>query len=156
MRLSIELRLDYVFLAFRVRAGEVENALRGMRGLNIRGLNVTMPHKSEVIKYLDEVDPTAKLLDSVNTILNGEGKLSGFSTDGIGALEALRKNKVKLKGKKMLLLGGGGAAKAIAFAAAKEVEELVVLNRTPEKTKSLSEALNRTYQQKHLGQIPFS
>jgi shikimate dehydrogenase len=140
-----ELGLDYVFLAFRVRVGEVENALGGVRGLNIRGLNVTMPHKSEVIKYLDEVDSTAKLLNSVNTILNREGKLSGFSTDGVGALEALRKNKVKLRGKKMLLLGGGGAAKAIAFAAAKEVGELVVLNRTPERTKLLSETLNKAF-----------
>ena len=135
-------------MAFRVRAGELENAVRGMRALDIRGLNVTMPHKGEVSKYLDEVDSTAKLLGSVNTIRNDHGRLSGFSVDGIGALQALQKNGVSLNGKKLLLLGGGGAARAIAFAVAKEVDELVVLNRTPAKTKKLAEVLNRTLKKK--------
>jgi shikimate dehydrogenase len=143
-----QLGLDCVFLAFRVRAGELENAVRGMRALDIRGLNVTMPHKGEVSKYLDEVDSTAKLLGSVNTIRNDHGRLSGFSVDGIGALQALQKNGVSLNGKKLLLLGGGGAARALAFAVAKEVDELVVLNRTPAKTKKLAEVLNRTLKKK--------
>jgi shikimate dehydrogenase len=143
-----QLGLDCVFLAFRVRADEVENAVRGMRALDIRGLNVTMPHKGEVSTYLDEVDSTAKLLGSVNTIRNDHDRLSGFSVDGIGALQALKKNGVSLNGKKLLLLGGGGAARAIAFAVAKEVDELVVLNRTPAKTKKLAEVLNRTLKKK--------
>jgi shikimate dehydrogenase len=146
-----QLSLDYVYLAFRVKSVEVENAIKGLRAFGIRGVNVTMPHKSEVIKYLDEVDPTAKFLDSVNTILNVKGKLSGYSTDGQGAMEALRKNNVKLHGKKMLLLGGGGAAKAIAYAASKEVETLTVLNRTPEKAKALANVLNVEFDKKIAG-----
>ena len=142
------LKLDYVFLAFKVTTAEVENAMRGMRGLGIHGLNVTMPHKNAVIAYLDEVDSTAKFLGSVNTILNDNGKLLGFSTDGIGALNALRENGVNLSGKKVLLLGGGGAAKAIAFALAKEVNELSILNRTPEKTKALTDALSGKFGEK--------
>jgi shikimate dehydrogenase len=142
------LKLDYVFLAFKVTTAEVENAMRGMRGLGIHGLNVTMPHKNAVIAYLDEVDSTAKFLGSVNTILNDNGKLLGFSTDGIGALNALRENGVNLSGKKVLLLGGGGAAKAIAFALAKEVNELSILNRTPEKTKALTDALSGKFGKK--------
>jgi len=105
------LKLDFVFLAFRVKAADLENAIRGMRSLGIHGLNVTMPHKSTVISYLDQVDSTVKFLGSANTILNTDGKLSGFSTDGVGALNALQENGVGLSEKKVLLLGAGGATK---------------------------------------------
>ena len=145
------LRLDYVFLAFRVKAAEVENAVRGMRALGIHGLNVTMPHKNAVIAYLDEVNETARRLGSVNTILNHNGRLRGFSTDGTGALQALRQNGVELGGKKVLLLGAGGAAKAGAFALAGEAAEVVVLNRTPEKAKDLAEALSQKLGKKVVG-----
>jgi shikimate dehydrogenase len=146
------LKLDFVFLAFNVKAAELENAMRGMQGLGIHGLNVTMPHKNTVIAYLDEVDSTVKFLGSANTILNKDGKLYGFNTDGTGALKALRENGVeKLSEQKVLLLGGGGAAKAIAFSLAKEVGELVVLNRAAEKAKRLAEALGRTLNKKVVG-----
>jgi shikimate dehydrogenase len=145
------LKLDFVYLAFRVKAAELEDAMRGMRGLGVRGLNVTMPHKTAVTKYLDKVDPTVDFLGSVNTVFNdGEG-LSGFNTDGVGALQALRDNGVDLKGKKLLLLGAGGAAKAIAYALAKEVEELCILNRAAEKAKVLAEALSREFGRKVVG-----
>ncbi len=139
------LGLDFVFLAFKVKAANLENAVRGIRGLGIHGLNVTMPHKSAVIGYLDKVDPAVKFLGSANTILNKDGKLSGFNTDGVGALKALRKNGVDLSEKKVLLLGAGGAAKAIAFALAEEIGELVVLNRAAEKAKELAEALGQMF-----------
>jgi shikimate dehydrogenase len=138
-----ELKLDCIFLAFKVKTGEAENAIRGMRGIGICGLNVTMPHKEAVIAYLDEVDSTAKFLKSVNTVLNDNGKLIGFSTDGYGALNALKENGVTFNGKKVLLLGGGGAAKAIAFALAKLVDELIILNRSPEKIKPLTKTMNQ-------------
>ena len=150
------LKLDFVFLAFRVKAAALEDAMRGMRGLGIRGLNVTMPHKNAVIKYLDEVDPTVKFLGSANTILNDDGRLLGFNTDGVGALKALRENGVNLDGKKLLLLGAGGAAKAIAFSLAKEVGELVILNRASEKAKELAEALSASIWQKGRGRNPFA
>jgi shikimate dehydrogenase len=145
------LKLDFIFLAFRVKAADLENAVRGMRGLGIHGLNVTMPHKSTVISFLDEVDPTVKFLGSANTILNKDGKLSCFNTDGVGALKALRENGTELSEKKVLLLGAGGAAKAIAFALAEEVEELAVLNRAAEKAKELAEALGRMFNKKVVG-----
>ena len=103
------LRLDCVFLAFRVKPAEVENAIDGMRALGIQGLNVTMPHKHAVINFLDEVDQAAKIIGSVNTIHNKDGKLFGYNTDGVGALKALEENGVEPKGKKVLLLGAGGA-----------------------------------------------
>jgi shikimate dehydrogenase len=145
------LKLDFVFLAFRVKAADLENAVRGMRGLGIHGLNVTMPHKSTVIGYLDEVDSTVKFLGSANTVLNKDGVLSGFNTDGVGALKALRENGVALSEKKVLLLGAGGAAKAIAFSLAEEVGELAILNRAAEKAKKLAEALGRIFNKKIVG-----
>jgi shikimate dehydrogenase len=145
------LKLDFVFLAFRVKPAELEDAVRGMRGLGIHGLNVTMPHKKAVTAFLDEMDPTAKFLCAVNTILNDNGRLRGFNTDGVGALNALQEDGIALSGKKVLLLGAGGAAKAIAFQLAKEVDELVLLNRTPEKATELAESLNQALGKEVMG-----
>ena len=145
------LKLDFVFLAFRVKAADLENAMQGMRSLGIHGLNVTMPHKSTVITCLDEVDSTVKFLGSANTLLNREGKLSGFNTDGVGALKALRENGAEPSEKNVLLLGAGGAAKAIAFALAQEVAELAILNRAAGKAKKLAEVLGHMFNRKVVG-----
>jgi shikimate dehydrogenase len=138
-------KLDCVFLAFKVKSAEVGNAMNGMRALGIQGLNVTMPHKNAVISFLDEVDQTAKFLNAVNTIKNTNGKLYGFNTDGVGALAALRENGVEPKGKKVLLLGAGGAARAIAFALAKEADELSILNRTLKSAAELADLLKQEF-----------
>jgi shikimate dehydrogenase len=110
-----------------------------------------MPHKNTVIAHLDEMDPAVKFLGSANTILNKDGTLSGFNTDGIGAFKALQENSIEVSEEKVLLLGAGGAAKAIAFALAEEVGELVVLNRAAEKAKKLAEALRRISNKKVVG-----
>ena len=135
------LRLDYVFLAFRVTPDEIEKALQGVRALGIRGLNVTMPHKHAVTEFIDEADATVKFLRSANTILNQRGRLRGFNTDGIGAAKALKNSGIDLAGKKVLLLGAGGAAKAIAFTLAKEVDEICILNRDGMKARELANLL---------------
>jgi len=135
------LKLDFVFLAFRVTSDELENAVRGACALGIRGLNVTMPHKNSVTEFLDEADPAVKFLGAANTILNQSGRLKGFNTDGVGALKALKQNGVNLAGKKVLLLGAGGAAKAIAFSLAKEVDELCILNRDAVQARELASVL---------------
>jgi len=140
-----ELGLNLVYVAFTVTRNELKDAISGARSLGLRGLNVTMPHKNAVITYLNETDSTAKVIGAVNTILNNQGKLIGYNTDGVGALRALKENGISPDGKKMLLLGAGGAAKAIAFQAAQEVEELVILNRTSEKAEKLAEVLRREF-----------
>ncbi|MEM2937205.1 MAG: shikimate dehydrogenase [Candidatus Bathyarchaeia archaeon] len=145
------LKLNFVYVAFRVKKEELEEAVHGVRSLNIHGLNVTMPHKSAIIKYLDEIEPTARAVGSVNTVLNADGKLIGFNTDGVGALNALKKNQIELNGKKLLVLGAGGAAKAIAFHLAPEVEELRILNRTGEKARQLASFLQEKFNKKILG-----
>ncbi len=135
------LKLDFVFLAFRVAPDQLEHAVKGVRSLNIRGLNVTMPHKNAVTEFLDEADAAVRFLRAANTVLNQAGKLRGFNTDGVGALRALKNNGVSLTGKKVLLLGAGGAAKAIAFCLAREAEELCILNRDAGKARELAEVL---------------
>jgi shikimate dehydrogenase len=142
------LNLDFVYLAFRVRREELREAIIGAISLDFLGLNVTMPHKNAVMRYLDEIDSTARSIGAVNTILNDEGRLMGYNTDGIGALKALEENGITPNGKKLLLLGAGGAGKAIAFHAAREVEELVILNRTPQKAKKLAEVLRKEFNKK--------
>src|SRR4030065_758674 len=118
------LKLDFVFVAFKVAPDELEKAVRGACALGIRGLNVTMPHKNSVTEFLDEADPAVKFLGAANAILNQGGRLRGFNTDGVGALNALRCNDVNLAGKKVRLLGAGGAAKAIGFSLSTKAEEV--------------------------------
>ncbi len=135
------LNLSAVFLAFRVLPDHLENAMRGARALGIRGLNVTMPLKNSVTMFLDDADASVRFLHAANTVLNQDGRLRGFNTDGVGAIRALKKNGVELQGKKVLLLGAGGAAKAIAFSLAREVEELCILNRDGAKARDLASLL---------------
>ena len=143
-----ELNLDFVYVAFRVKKNELREAILGAGSLGVHGLNVTMPHKNAVMKYLDEIDPTARSIGAVNTILNDKGRLIGYNTDGAGALKALKENDVRLDGKKLLLLGVGGAGRAIAFHAAQEVGELKILNRTTQKAKELAEVLRKKFGKK--------
>jgi shikimate dehydrogenase len=139
------LGLDYAFLAFRVASNEVANAIAGMRALGIVGLNVTMPHKAAVIKFLDQIDDNSKFLNAINTIHNKNGKLLGLNTDGFGALKALKENGANPKGKRVLLLGSGGAARAIAYTLVQETDELVVLNRTVSEAKELANLLKKIF-----------
>ena len=146
-----KLGLNLVYVAFTVTRNELKDAISGARSLGMRGLNVTMPHKNAVMSYLDETDSTAKAIGAVNTILNEQGKLIGFNTDGNGAMIALKENGISAEEKKMLIVGAGGAAKAIAFQAAQEVEELVILNRTSEKAEKLAELLCKKFGKKVKG-----
>jgi shikimate dehydrogenase len=135
------LGLDYVYVVFRVTRSNLEGAIRGMRGLRLHGLNVTMPHKIDVIQYLDDIDETARKMGSVNTILNREGTLIGYTTDGLGALGALRYNGVSPAGKKIVVLGAGGASRSVSFTLAELSKELIVLNRTVERAERLVDDL---------------
>jgi len=107
---------DMVYTAFHVKKGDLERALEGVRALGIRGLSVTIPHKVDIIPFLDEIDPDAMSTGSVNTVVNSSGILTGYSTDGPGAVRALQSSKVSLGAKNILVLGSGGAARAISFA----------------------------------------
>jgi shikimate dehydrogenase len=106
--------LNYIYLTFEVE--DIEGAMRGIRALtSIRGVSVTIPHKVAVLPYLDHIDPTARRIGAVNTIVAGEGVLTGYNTDASGALQALRAAGSLPEEGRVLLLGSGGAARAIAF-----------------------------------------
>ena len=143
-----ELGLNLVYMAFTVTTKELKTAIMGARSLGLTGLNVTMPHKNAVMNYIDEVDATVKGIGAVNTILSNHGKLIGYNTDGNGAMIALQENGVDPEGKRLVLLGAGGAAKAIAYHAALDVDELVILNRSPERAMKLVEALPKSFRKK--------
>ena len=109
-----ELGLDFVYLAFNIR--DVKPFLEGMREMdNFRGLSVTIPHKVSVIEYLDEINEVDRQIGSVNTIVNDNGRLIGFGSDGPGASKALIDAGVDVAGQPMMILGSGGAARAISF-----------------------------------------
>jgi len=126
------LELDYIYLPFRVGEKSLARAIGGVRALGIRGLNVTIPHKVDVIPLLDELDPLAERIGAVNTIVNDNGILKGYNTDAGGFLRALLQKGVELGGKKVVVLGAGGASRAVCFALAGNGAELVILNRQQE------------------------
>jgi shikimate dehydrogenase len=133
------LGINYAYVSFRVK--DIKQAIDGIRGLGIRGASVTIPHKTSTIKHLDKLDPLAEKIGAVNTIVNDDGVLTGYNTDGYGALKALEE-VTSLKGKKAVLIGSGGAASAIAFGLKAKGVKLVVLNRTEEKARKLAERVN--------------
>ena len=124
------LGLDYAYLAFEVDNSTLEDAVKGLRALKMVGSNVSMPNKTVVGQYLDELSPAAKMAGAVNTIVNDNGKLIGHITDGIGFMQALKDNDIDVIGKKMTIVGAGGAATAIEIQAALDgVAEIVIFNR---------------------------
>lgn len=124
-----QLGLDYAYLAFEVTNETLEDAVKGIRALQLKGSNVSMPNKTVVGQYLDELSPAAKLCGAVNTIVNENGKLTGHITDGIGYMASLKDNGIDVIGKKMTIAGAGGAATAIEIQAALDgVKEISIFN----------------------------
>ena len=121
--------LDYAYLAFDVTPDEISSAVKAIRTLHLRGVNITMPCKAAVIPFLDNITPAAKAIGAVNTVVNDGGVLTGHNTDGLGYTQNLRRHGVEVKGKRIVLLGGG-AGSAIAVQAALEgAAEILVFNR---------------------------
>jgi len=137
------LGLDYAYVAFRVGLKDLGDAVRGMRGLSLRGLNVTTPLKLEIMQHLDRLDGSAKAAGAVNTVLNQDGTLVGYDTDGKGALTALEKSGRRLAEEKVVILGAGGASRAISQTLAGEAREVVILNRTLERAERLAEEISK-------------
>ncbi|PKL73456.1 MAG: shikimate dehydrogenase [Methanobacteriales archaeon HGW-Methanobacteriales-2] len=138
------LKLDYVYVPFHVKRGNLSPAMEGARNMGIKGLNLTIPHKIEVIKYLDELEGVAELIGAVNTVKFTENHVVGYNTDGFGAVKAIEEKK-PIKGKKIIILGAGGAARAISFQLILNgVGEVLIANRTQEKACNLKDELTET------------
>jgi len=118
-------RLDFRYLTIKVNRGDLKMAMEGVRAMNMRGINLTIPHKVEVIQYLDELSEAAEIIGAVNMVVNKNGKLWGENTDGKGYLMSLKDSGIFPEGKNIMILGAGGAARAIsvecALAGAKKI-----------------------------------
>lgn len=136
-----KLKLDWEYEPFEVNPKDLEEALKGMRALHIAGFNVTIPHKETIIPLIDEVTKNARIIGAVNTIVNQEGRLVGYNTDGAGFIESLKGDaKFDPKGKDVVLLGAGGAARAVSVMLAEaKAKSLIIADIDGEKAKSLSE-----------------
>lgn len=121
--------IDCIQLAFEVDNTTLEDAVKAIRALKMRGSNVSMPNKTVVGQYLDKLSPEAALIGSVNTIVNEDGVLTGYCTDGIGYIAALKDMGVDVKGKKLTIVGAGGAATAMQIQAALDgAREISIFN----------------------------
>lgn len=132
-----EAGLDWVCVALPVRGGSAPAAAAGIRALGLRGVSVTMPHKSDMVAEMDELTPVAAALSSVNCVIPRDGRLVGDNTDGAGFLAGLREDFAwEPAGRRCMVLGAGGAARAVVLALADAgASSVVVVNRTPERAR---------------------
>jgi shikimate dehydrogenase len=140
-----KLKLQWKYLNINVRGGDLQDAVKGLRAMNFSGINLTIPHKVQVLRYLDSVSKDAALMGAVNTVRCNGVKLIGENTDGKGFITALTGDAgVGPKGRQIVLLGAGGAARAISVELALAgVKEIVVVNRTEKRGRELTALLNK-------------
>ena len=143
------LNLDYTYLCFDVNEETLPAAVEGLKACGIRGFNLTMPNKNQIVKLLDELSPAARLIGAVNTVVNDKGHLVGYNTDGVGYMQAVRDAGYDIIGKTITIMGAGGAATAICAQAALDgVEKIHIFARETsrfwERTQKLVENINST------------
>jgi shikimate dehydrogenase len=136
------LNLDFCYVAFLVRPDLLKDAVRAVKALNLRGVNVTVPHKENVISCLDKVDTEAVFIGAVNTILNADGVLTGFNTDGRGFMESLSEADIRVEGKTVLILGAGGACRAVSYYLSEKAARLEIFDVDHDKALQLVRDLN--------------
>lgn len=138
------LGFNCLYLPIEVKEEDLGHVVKGMAKMNFAGFNITIPHKVNIMKYLDETDELAAIIGAVNTVTIKEGRLKGYNTDGIGFLRSIELEKgISIRDKKVFILGSGGAAKGIALTFAYEgAREIVICNRTYDKAVQLAENIN--------------
>ncbi len=140
-----ETGIDALYLPIAVKSENLENLIQGFRVMNFGGFNITKPHKMEIIKYLDELDPLAQKIGAVNTVVYRDGKMKGYNTDGFGFIKSIE-NKIADRPKEkinILILGCGGAVKSVAMALADwGINQVMIANRTLEKAETLAAQIN--------------
>lgn len=137
------LAMNVCYLPFLVAPEMLKDAVAGLRAMRMTGVNITLPHKENVIPMLDSVDSEALLIGAVNTIVNDNGKLTGYNTDGRGFMKSLEEAGIRSEGKNVLILGAGGAARAVGFNICKEAAKVFIASRTAERASELCSRLNR-------------
>lgn len=135
--------LDFRYLTIKVKEGDLEAAMAGVKAFNMKGINLTIPHKVEVLKYLDELSPAAEIIGAVNMVVNKDGRLWGENTDGKGYLTSLKNEGVEVKGKHVTILGAGGAARAIGVECALAgARKITIANIVREQGEELVKLIN--------------
>ena len=137
------LGLDYCYVAFQVDPDSLQEAVKAVRALHLSGVNVTIPHKERVISFLDEVDREASAIGAVNTIVNSNGNLKGYNTDGRGFMQSFFDYGISAEDKNVLILGAGGASRAISYYLGKEAKKLFIYDIEQEKAERLAAALKK-------------
>lgn len=143
------LDLDYTYLCFEVNEETLPAAVDGLKACGIRGFNLTMPNKNKIVELLDELSPAARLIGAVNTVVNDDGHLTGYNTDGVGYMQAVKYAGYDITGKTITIMGAGGAATAICAQAALDgVEKIHIFARETsrfwDRTQKLAENINST------------
>jgi len=133
-------KIPAVYVPFEVKPEDLETAVKAVKTLGIKGLNITVPHKESIIPHLNEISEEVKLIGACNTIKNIDGYLVGYNTDAYGFIRGLKELQPQLEGKNVLVLGAGGASRAIIYGLIKErVNKIYQANRTIEKVFTIRE-----------------
>ncbi len=136
-----QLKMDWAYVAASVKSENLETAVEGMKALGFAGFNSTMPHKTALVRIMDEVDSFADFCQAVNTVTIRDGRLHGYNTDGPGSLNALNATKANLSN--AVVLGAGAAGRAMALALAQAGASVTILNRDEKKGESLTQKLKK-------------
>lgn len=145
--------LDYnqIYTPFQVTSEGLEQAVKGAYELNVLGMNVTVPHKNQVMQYVTETDPVAQTIGAVNTLVRQEQGYKGYNTDMPGLLRAIRSEGIDLKGQNVMILGAGGASKAVAYMCMQEeAQSVYMLNRTVDKAEAIAAGMNQAFQSQRM------
>jgi len=137
------LALDYCYVPFLVHPGSLGKAVESIRALSLAGVNVTVPHKEAVIHLLDEVNEEASFIGAVNTVVNREGRLTGYNTDGRGFMRSCEENGIAVTGKKILLVGAGGASRAVGYYLSEKAGSLAICDIDTKKLEILVSDLSQ-------------
>lgn len=151
------LGIPYCYLPFDIDPKDLEICIRSINPLGIKGVNITIPFKTQVVPYLDELDSNAKLIGAVNTIEARDGKLIGHNTDGKGFINAFNEEVgISISKRRFVVIGAGGAARAVSTALAAEgAGEIIIINRTSLKGKELASDLLRNFYDLKVSAIEF-
>lgn len=145
------LNLNYIYIPFDVLQQDLPKAVEAMKSLSFRGFNVTMPHKREIMAYLDEVSEDARIIGAVNTVVNQNGKLVGYNTDGKGYVQSLEDEGIYVKDRTFVIAGAGGAARSVAVQLALDgAKKITILNRTIEKAHDIAQVIGKSIPNVHI------
>jgi len=151
-----ELGLNYVYVAFNVNPDNLEKAVQGFRALDIKGINVTIPHKETIIKYLDEIDPISEKMGAINTIKNDDGYLKATNTDAAGARKSLIDAGFTIEGKNIVFIGSGGAARSIAYILSEDAKKIVLTDIVEERAVTVAREITKNMEANVKGKLASS